>query len=190
MGVMHSAFADLLASASGLDLQIGKTGSATLMFTDIVDSTSLAEALGDVRWAQEVNAHVQKLTELIEAEDGRMIKSLGDGTMSTFSSAGAGMRAAQAIQREMAQQTGEPQLRVRIGLHTGDVIESGDDFFGTVVNKAARVAAYASAGDILVSDATRVMVGSSADLAFSDTAKVSLKGLDGQHLIHRLEWNA
>jgi len=188
MGIDHVAFNDLVNSARDLDLKIGRSGSATVMFTDIVGSSSLAEALGDARWTGAVSAHVDDLTGAIEAESGRMIKSLGDGTMSTFSSAGSAMRAAQAIQRHLADQTDEPRLRVRIGLHTGDVIEAGDDFFGTVVNKAARVAAAAAPAEILVSDATRVMVGGAREFAFGDSAQIPLKGLEGTHVVHGLTW--
>jgi len=188
MGVDHLAFNDLVNSARDLDLNVGRSGSATVMFTDIVGSSALAEALGDARWTQMVSAHVDDLSAAIRAESGRMIKSLGDGTMSTFSSAGSAMRTAQAIQRHLAGQTDEPRLRVRIGLHTGDVIEAGDDFFGTVVNKAARVAAATAPDEILVSDATRVMVGGARDFAFADTAELQLKGLEGTHLVHGLTW--
>ena len=188
MGIDHTAFNDLVNAARDLDLRIGRSGSATVMFTDIVGSSALAEALGDARWTEAVSAHVAQLTGAIEDEGGRMIKSLGDGTMSTFSGAGAAMRAAQAIQRSLAAQSKEPRLRVRIGLHTGDVIEAGDDFFGTVVNKAARVAATAPPGEILVSDATRVMVGGAVEFAFGDSAEVQLKGLEGSHVVHGLSW--
>lgn len=188
MGVRHMAFQDLVNSARRLDPQIGRGGSATVMFTDIAGSAALAEALGDARWTREANAHVETLTAQVEAEGGRVIKSLGDGTMSTFPSAGAGLRAAQSIQRVLAHQDGEPRLRIRIGLHTGDVIESGDDFFGTVVNKAARVASVAAPEEILVSDATRVMVGGASEFRFADTAALTLKGLEGEHIVHRLEW--
>jgi class 3 adenylate cyclase len=190
MGMDHTAFQDLLSAAQNLDPQIGRGESATVMFTDILGSTALAEALGDTRWTQEIKAHVQLLKECVEAEDGRLIKSLGDGTMSTFSSAGAGLRTAQKIQCAMAGKLAEPHLRVRIGLHTGDVLDAGDDFFGTVVNKAARIADAAQAGEICVSDATRIMVGNAVEFTFTDPVATALKGFDGQHLIHQLEWQS
>ena len=79
-------------------------------------------------------------------------------------------------------------LRVRVGIHTGDVIRSEDDFFGTVVNKAARVAAVSVAGKIRVSDANRIMVGTTRDFDFEGSARVQIKGLDGDHLTHCLIW--
>ncbi len=188
MGVDHMAFNNLLNSAKDLDLDVGRNGSATIMFTDIAGSTSLVEALGDSRWAEMVSTHVTQLAALVVAEDGRVIKTLGDGTMSTFPSAGSALRAAQAIQRFLATQTDEPRLRVRVGLHTGDVIEAGDDFFGTVVNKAARIAGATGPGEILVSDATRVMVGGARDFVFANSTELQLKGLEGTHVVHRLDW--
>ena len=108
-------------------------------------------------------------TGLVEAEGGRTVKSLGDdGTMSIFSSASAG---GAAIQREMVEQSGEPKLGVRIGLHTGDVIEAQDDFLGTVANNAARSVALAEADEIRMSDATRIMVGSASGFQFSESMK-------------------
>jgi adenylate cyclase len=77
---------------------------------------------------------------------------------------------------------------VRIGINTGDVVQSGDDFFGTVVNKAARIAGITGAGEIRISDATRIMVGGASEFQFSDPANVMLKGLEGDHQVYRIDW--
>lgn len=188
LGYEHTALEDLIAAAQGADPLIGHGGSATVMFTDIADSSALAEVLGDTRWTGIVQSHVAMIAEALAAQDGRLVKSLGDGTMSTFASAGGAMRCAQAIQRHLADDPTEPRLQVRIGLHTGDVVQAGDDFFGTVVNKAARIAGAARPGEIRVSESTRIMVGGGRDYRFTDPATVPLKGLEGEHLIHRLEW--
>ena len=81
-----------------------------------------------------------------------------------------------------------PALALRIGLHTGDVVQSEADFFGTVVNKAARITAAAEAGEVLVSEATRVMAGEAEDLALVPRGAVALKGFEGAHAVHRLDW--
>ncbi len=188
LGYAHTPFDQLLAAALLVDPQIGQSGSATVMFTDIAGSSTLAESLGDTRWTSVVQSHVAMIDEALEAENGRLVKSLGDGTMSTFASAGAAMRAAQAIQRRVAASHEEPRLQLRIGLHTGDVVQAGNDFFGTVVNKAARIAGAAGPGEIRVSEATRIMVGGARDFTFGDPATLRLRGLDGEHLIHRLDW--
>ena len=187
-GYEHSAIEALLNAAQTDDPQIGKTGIASVMFTDIVDSSVLATVSGDARWTSCVQRHIGQLTHTVETNNGKMIKSLGDGSMSTFTSAAAAMRAAQAIQILLEADTTEPKLQVRIGIHTGDVVEAGDDFFGTVVNKAARIASVATGGEIRVSDATKIMVGRSDDFRFEDMARVKLKGLEGDHSVYRLTW--
>lgn len=187
MGVEQTALDALVRSAEALGHSAGRSGSATVMFTDIAGSAAIAEALGDRRWSTAVQEHVGLVSALIAAEGGRLVKSLGDGTMSSFTSAGAAMRAARTIQRRLAEVAGEPRLQVRIGMHTGDVVEAGDDFFGTVVNKAARIASLARPGEIRVSEATRIMVGGAAEFAFSDPARLALKGLEGEHVTYRLE---
>ncbi len=189
-GYAHSALDALLAAAETSQPTFGKSGSATVMFTDIADSSALAEAVGDERWTGIVQRHVAMVSDSVISQDGTLVKSLGDGTMSTFASAAAAMRAAQNIQQSQAAQGGEPHLRLRIGLHTGDVVAAGQDFFGTVVNKAARIADATAPGEIRISDATRAMVGNGRGFAFSDSVRLLLRGLEGEHLLHRLEWQS
>jgi class 3 adenylate cyclase len=187
-GYEHNALDDLLHATANEDPLVGTTGISAVMFTDIVDSSTLASIVGDAAWTQRVSNHIQMLEQEITKEGGRLIKSLGDGTMSTFQSARAAMLVARAIQQLMTGKIEEPRLALRIGIHTGDVVQAGDDFFGTVVNKAARVASVARADEIRVSDATKVMVGNTPDFQFDDTARVPLKGFEGEHVIHRLLW--
>ncbi len=187
LGFQSRAFEQLLDAALDPDLEFTQTGLATIMFTDIADSTTIAETIGDARWSGAVNAHVAAVGRIITDHGGTLVKSLGDGTMSSFPSARAALSAATALQLTMAANDGEPRLQIRVGLHTGDLVEQDGDMFGTVVNKAARIAAIAAPGDIRVSDATRIMVGSD-DFAFTDAITVPLKGLNGDHVIHRLEW--
>ena len=189
MGADHHALDALIEAAQAADVMQGQSGVATVMFTDIVGSSVIAETLGDVAWSRCVGEHIEAVKACVEANGGRMIKSLGDGTMSSFPSARAALLAAIALQQAVAGATTEPQLRIRIGLHTGDLIEQDGDMFGTVVNKAARIAALAAPGDIRVSDATKIMVGGS-DFKFTDIATTPLKGLEGEHVIHRLEWQS
>ncbi|GGH29683.1 Adenylate cyclase, class 3 [Cribrihabitans marinus] len=181
-------FDDLVRAATASAPGIAGSGMASVMFTDIADSTSVAQAIGDGAWRTLVKRHVALVGDLIRSSDGTLVKSLGDGTMSTFQTARAALSAAQAIQHAISAERTEPRLSVRIGIHTGEVVEDDGDFFGTVVNKAARVAAAARPGEIRISEATRIMVGGARDFTFSDAATIPLKGLEGDHLIHRLEW--
>ena len=116
------------------------------------------DQLGDAVWARTIGQHLQSVQTLVEANGGTVVKSLGDGTMSSFTSARQSVLAAIAIQKSIAAEETTPRLQVRIGIHTGDVIRAGDDFIGTVVNKAARITEAATAAQILVSSATSAML--------------------------------
>lgn len=187
IGIEHVAMQSLIdAARDGFRLD-QREGMASIMFTDIVNSSALAAAMGDRLWTARVAEHFNELRAIIEAGGGQFVKSMGDGTMSSFTSARAALEAATAIQRDMAARGTEPPLALRIGLHCGDVIQTEDDFFGNVVNKAARIAASAGADEVRISDATRLMAGA-RDFSFGDPVPVRLKGLEGDHVIYRLEW--
>lgn len=182
----QNAIADLVAAAKE-DFSLNqREGFASIMFTDIVNSSRIASVLGDRLWSSEVARHFDAVRKLIEEAGGQFVKSLGDGTMSSFSEPAKALRAAQKILQASEQSDG-PAIALRIGIHTGNVVQTSDDFFGTVVNKAARIAALAAPGEIRVSDATRKMAGETWDNLFADTASVPLEGFEGEHLIHRLE---
>jgi class 3 adenylate cyclase len=188
MGVEQTAL-DALIQAAREDFTLDqREGMATVMFSDVVNSTALANALGDTVWVATVRHHIALIEKLVTAAGGRLIKSLGDGTMSTFSSARVALRVAREIQRENAKSDREPPLQLRIGLHSGSLIQTGDDFFGSVVNKAARVASAATPGEIRVSEATSLMAGSGPDLSYVDPVDTELRGFGGTHLLFRLNW--
>jgi len=189
IGVEHSAFDELIASAMvDFDHENGAE-TTTVMFTDIVDSTAIAHAVGDRVWYSTIVWHMDTLADAIEENGGKVSKSTGDGTMSTFSSVRGALSAACAIQNLINRSEREPNIQVRVGIHTGDVIQSKWDFFGNVVNKAARVASAAGPGQILVTDVVRAMVESRGQYRFGDPKTAILKGIDGLHSISSLEWN-
>ncbi|MEP0944301.1 MAG: adenylate/guanylate cyclase domain-containing protein [Rhizobiaceae bacterium] len=163
-------------------------GLASVLFTDVEGSTTLAAAMGDKRWSKLIDQHFQNIESIVQTHRGQFVKSLGDGTMSSFPSANEALLAAVKIQEAVATTDMEPRLGLRVGIHTGDIVLARGDFFGTVVNKAARITASANAGEILVSDVTRAMVGGQQDFSFEVAISVPLKGLPGDHTIHRLEW--
>ncbi len=186
-GNEHTAIKELMEAAQkGFSLG-QREGLASIMFTDIVGSSILVETLGDQRWSGIIADHFHSLRKNIEQCGGQFVKSLSDGTMSSFSSARQALQAAQLIQAELAQDDAEPNIGVRIGLHTGDVVQSDEDFFGTVVNKAARITSMAGSGEVYVSDATCVLVGDQNGINFSKSMRVSLSGFEGEHLVHRLK---
>lgn len=162
----------------------GSEGTMTLMFTDIVDSTVLAESIGDQAWAETVGGHEAAIRSITAKHGGKVMKFLGDGSMLAFESSRAAVRAAVDIQRASA----DDQFAVRIGIHTGEVIRTADDLFGVTVNKAARIASAAGAGEIMASSTTRDLVGSLDGVRIGAPKTVALKGFSDTHQIVLLEW--
>lgn len=188
IGVEQNALNRLVAAArEGFRLD-QREGLATVMFTDVVNSTAIAELLGDRIWAARIAGHLEEVQACIAGLGGQFVKSLGDGSMSSFPSARAAMEAAVSIQRANAAGAREPPLSLRIGLHTGDVIQTDDDFFGSVVNKAARVAAAAPPDQIRVTDAVRLAAGGRSGFGFGPPETAALKGLAGEHTLFALDW--
>ncbi len=130
---------------------------ATVLFTDIVGSTQMAEALGDQRWRDVVAAHDDIVRQELGRFRGREIKSLGDGFLTTFDGPGRAVRCAVAIAQAM------PRLgiEVRVGLHTGEVEFSEHDVHGIAVHIAARVIEQAGAGEVYASRTVRDLVAGS-----------------------------
>jgi class 3 adenylate cyclase len=160
-------------------------GTMTLVFTDIVDSTGLAERLGDTVWAELINRHETTIRQVTSAQGGTVVKLLGDGSMLAFESARAAVRAAVDIQRASEH----ADFGVRIGVHTGEVIRTAGDLLGLTVNKAARVAAAAESGTVMISSTTRDLVGPVDGVRLGEPRIVALKGLSDTHQIIPIEWD-
>ena len=161
---------------------VAPDGTVTILFTDIEGSTVMTERLGDRRAQEVLRAHNAIVRRALAAHDGFEVRSLGDGFMVAFQSARRALRCAIAIQRAFtargAQNPEEP-IRVRIGLHTGEPIKEADDFFGGAVILAARIAAEAEGGQILVSSLLRELTESTGEFTFGGLRAVELKGLPG-----------
>lgn len=119
------------------------------------------------------------------------VKTLGDAFMLAFKSARDALQCAIGIQRTLAMrnQTVQQPFQVRIGLHTGEFIQEGDDFFGRHVNFAARVGSKAAAGEILVSSLLHELVQPSGEFIFEACKPAILKGLSGKHTLYRVLWS-
>jgi class 3 adenylate cyclase/pimeloyl-ACP methyl ester carboxylesterase len=146
---------------------------ATVMFTDIVDSTRLAAEMGDRQWRALLGRHDQAVREQLQRHRGRVVKSLGDGFLATFDGPARAVRCAAAI----AQSVMPLGIAVRSGLHTGEIeLLRDDDIGGIAVHIAARVADLAGPGEALVSSTVRDLVAGSG-LTFEDRGMHSLRGL-------------
>jgi class 3 adenylate cyclase len=148
---------------------------ATVLFTDIVDSTATSSELGDRRWRELLDRHDAATRRQITRFRGREIKSTGDGFLATFDGPARAVDCAHAI-RDSARQLG---IEVRSGVHTGEVELRGDDIGGIGVHIAARVAARAEAGTVWVSRTVADLVVGSG-LEFEDRGEFELKGVPGQ----------
>ncbi len=169
-------------------------GTVAILFSDIEDSTVLTERLGDERWLQLLREHNAIFREQVSRHEGYEVKSQGDGFMLAFPDPCEALECAIDVQRAFAERerndSAEP-LRVRMGLHTGEVISEEGDYFGKNVILAARIAAQALGGEILVSEELRHAAstrGNGDGLRFDDGREVELKGLAGSHRVYRAEW--
>jgi class 3 adenylate cyclase len=170
---------------------VSPTGTVTILFTDISHSTELAERIGDQRWVGVLSAHNALVREQISRHGGTEVKHHGDGFMVVFPSARRALLCAIAIQRAMAgYRQGHPDTPVdlRIGLHTGEVIEDGGDYFGRNVILAARIANEAAGGEILASALVKELADSGGDLGFDDGRDVELKGMSRPWRVHTVDW--
>jgi predicted ATPase/class 3 adenylate cyclase len=149
------------------------TGTVTFLFTDIEDSTRLWEEQPDTM-RRVVADHQQLLRETVEAHDGRVVKSIGDGMMAVFADAPNAVAAAIDSQRAISHATWAVPIGVRMGVHTGVAHLIDGDYHAPTVNRAARVAGTAHPGQVLVSAATAALLD---DVQLRDVGEHRLKGL-------------
>ncbi len=146
---------------------------ASILFTDIVSSTDLAHSLGDQGWKERLDQHDKMTQETVRVHQGRLIDNTGDGALATFDGPGRGIACAKAVM-EKGLAMG---LDIRAGLHTGECELRGDRVAGVAVHLAARIAAQAGAGELLVSRTVCDLVAGSG-YEFGDRGNVELKGFD------------
>ena len=165
-------------------------GTVTILFTDIEGSTAMTERLGDRRWLEVLHAHNAIVRGQVVSHEGFEVKSRGDGFMLAFESAHRALHCAIGIQRDLAEhnEAAEDLIRVRIGLHTGEVIQDAGDFYGKNVNLAARIAEEAQGGEVLVSSLVKELTEAAGDIVFGQEQEVELKGLSGRHRVFGVAW--
>jgi class 3 adenylate cyclase len=163
-----------LRAFAGFPTGIHSRVLATLLFTDLVGSTELVGRLGDGRWRELLSRHFEAARAELERFGGREVDTTGDGMLATFDGPARALHCAAAVRRA-ANREG---LRVRAGVHVGEVELVGQDVRGVTVHEAARIMAEAGEDEILVSDLTRALAGASG-LQFEDRGTHTLKGLAG-----------
>lgn len=161
-------------------------GTVAVVFTDMVDSTTLMEQLGESRWIELFDWHSENVKQQTRMFGGSVVKSQGDGFMLAFPAVGSAAACAIGLQREINKGFEGIDFQVRIGIHSGNATEEGGDFFGRTVVVASRLSASANPGEILVSAESSIDLGSAFPLGSPRT--LTLKGLTGNHRAAPLEW--
>ncbi|HJT80355.1 MAG TPA: nickel-binding protein [Chthoniobacterales bacterium] len=163
-------------------------GIRTVLFTDIVESTSLTQKLGDDRAMELLHTHDTIVRDALTACNGREVKHTGDGIMASFVSAASAVRCATQIQRELARQDEEDwPIKVRIGGAAGEPVERDKDIFGSTVQLAARLCSHAEPDQILVSNVVAdLCIGKG--LHFHPLGEMKLKGFDKPVAVSVVHW--
>jgi class 3 adenylate cyclase len=154
---------------------------ATIVFSDICDSTVTLERIGDAEWTRVIREHNQRIRAIIDRFRGREMGTLGDGFLALFDGAGKAVQAAAAMEPAVANLG----IHVRAGVHTGEVAIVGGQARGVAVHAAARVAALSGPGEVLVSGTTHDLLDGSG-LSFESRGAHELKGLSGARPIFAL----
>jgi adenylate cyclase len=165
-------------------------GTVTLLFSDIEGSSRLTERLGDERWMELLGIHNTIVRAQLDEHGGYEVKSQGDGFMVAFPTARQAVTCAIDIQRALLRRAARSDfpIRVRIGIHTGEAIHRQGDFFGRSVVLAARIAAHAQGGEILVSALAGDLVAERGDIQLRDAGDAEFKNLDGRHGLFEVTW--
>lgn len=184
----RNAFEDLAgwAKIERPDLaKIAADGEVVIAFSDIERSTELNEQLGDAGFVKLLERHNKLIYKAVNDHGGHVVKTQGDGFMIAFADPTEAVRWSLDVQDALRSDPERwDQIRVRIGLHMGDSVRRGDDLFGRNVAMAARVAALASGGEILVSQSVRAAISGARDIVVGTPREVELKGLKGSHEIY------
>ncbi|WP_184446568.1 adenylate/guanylate cyclase domain-containing protein [Mycobacterium sp. AZCC_0083] len=164
--------------------RLAPSGRVAILFSDIEQSTALNERIGDRAWVRLIDRHDKMVSRHVKRHAGHVVKSQGDGFMIAFAQPEEAARCGIDVQRELLKRP--DGIRVRIGIHVGKSVRRGDDLFGRNVAMAARVAASATGGEVLVSEPVRDAIGDENGIAYDDGRDVELKGFSGTHRLYAL----
>jgi class 3 adenylate cyclase len=184
------AITEFIADVTGSPAsEIGRGGPSafrTILFTDLVGHTEMMQRLGDERGRNVLREHERITREVLKANGGTEVKTMGDGFMASFGSVTKAVECAVALQRAFGEREGEP-LSVRVGLNAGEPIEEDGDLFGATVILASRIAAKADGGEILVSDNVRSLSAGKGFL-FADHGEFVAKGFEDPVRVYAVSW--
>ena len=171
---------------------LSKEGTVTIVFSDIESSTKLAAMLGDQHWLALLKQHDRIFKQLVSQYHGAIIKSQGDGFMLSFQSVRSALQCIIAIQKTISKefnQAADKAIKIRVGIHTGEVIHTLDgDLFGRHVITAARISSQAKGGQILASSLVKQLA-QGADIRFGEPFDIPAKGLETL-TVHQVLWDS
>lgn len=175
---------------AGGAVEWAQNATYTVMFTDLVDSTALRARIGDDAADALQREHHDLVRAAVEAHDGALVKTMGDGTMAAFLGAAEGLAGAVAVQQAVYSRNrhAEHDVHVRVGLSLGDGRYEDGDLNGTPVVEAARLCAAADGDQILCATVVRLVAGSRATQRFTDVGSLTLKGLPEPVAALRVDW--
>jgi class 3 adenylate cyclase len=167
------------AGGAGFDPQFGEEARAmaTILFTDIVDSTTRASEAGDAAWKRTLAMHDDVVRNVLPEFGGREIETAGDSFLVVFDNVASSIRCGLALIRALAA----IQLPIRVGIHSGEVVLSQNHVRGLAVHAAARIVAQAHTGEVLVSSTTHDLAEGTTGLEFESRGRFQLKGLSREH---------
>jgi class 3 adenylate cyclase/pimeloyl-ACP methyl ester carboxylesterase len=174
------------AVIKGADLKLSERSVRTVLFTDLVGHTEMMSRLGDEKGRDVLREHERITREVLKANGGTEVKTMGDGFLASFGSVTMAVECAVALQRAFAERDGEP-LNVRVGLNAGEPIEEDGDLFGATVILASRIAAKAQGGEILVADTVRGLC-SGKGFLFADRGELLAKGFEEPVRVYEVSW--
>ena len=189
--VIASALDPVMPAVSRLS---SPDGALTLMLSDIADAEAMAAKLGSDRWDALLRDHHHLVEQLVAHHDGQVVKFEHDGFLASFNSAHGGLHAAVELQRTFSGSAARaPELQglaLRIGMHSGFLMANPDQLLGRNVVLAARIAALAEAGAILVSSTLKEYTESDPSFTFDLRGEYRFKGLLGDHIVYGVDWRA
>lgn len=173
--------------------QLPWDGTVTLMFCDVSDYSGITDRLGDAAANDLLREYIGLVREHIDAQGGHVVKSHGDGLMIAFPSVVRALRCAVDVQLSLAKrniETTDEPLHVHIGVHAGEVVREGDDYLGSAVIIASRLADAAGADEILVSNVARELAAGTREFAFEPARDVVLKGIADARQAYPVAWQS
>src|ERR1700687_1675840 len=192
---MHSAddVDALLRARAEIDEQLRRHKNAlTVLFTDVVGSTSFFERNGDTAGLGMIHRHHELATRALKHHDGKVIKTIGDSAMAEFPNPGSAVRAAVEIERQFLKLNltlpESQRVGVRIGVHTGVGFRKGNDLFGDVVNVTARIVKRTASAQILISRAMYEAISKVPDLHCRWLSKLTIDGRTEKEDIFEVVW--